>query len=705
MLPVVAVVVIAGWFGGTVATGQRGIGLSLVWLVPAMVSVVVAVMGMVIAGRSTQSGPNTSRPREDEPNSPSPPPPERAGRPRSQADTTPPTQPTSPIPNGPTSPSPPSLRGKGGTPDATPMPLVRGVWSTQVPADLAVAALLVTALAVVLWASDGVNHSWATTARARLATMAPLVLLVVLPMGWRLGGMTVGLATRIGLMGSIGIGAMAFFVATASGRLVTPDEWTIYAAAVGLVEHGKPVVFDGEPYRFTLTGTVPPPRPAEGNKPQWAPGKFSLVPTFVVAPIYGVARLLGAPDPATAAQRMPGDRAPLLVTMLVGPICAVFAVLATTSLSRAAGLDRSATVANAVVVATSSLIWPYASTIMNLSLAGATLAAATAAALRASLDGRLRDFALVGLLLGLAASSRYEFILLALPTWALVAFAAVGIRWRERSNTVRALLGAFAARGTIAVLAWSAVTLPLVFFMNLVRTGHVLDFGYGGEGFLASVLSKPWYGWFGLYLSSGCGLIVHAPMFVVAVAALAFLWDDDRSAAVVVAGIVLLGSVYYGSVSSTWCAQPAWGPRYMTSLMPVVLLPIGSLWARLTANGSAWRRNPFAWLALGVPFAANVVVNLLAILVDFGRGWQDHWALGATYQVAAWVPYFSGVTAHVRLLRSWILGGEASIDVQWLRGVEGTPTAGGTVAMVMLLVVAAACVGRAWRLAEQPPCD
>ena len=226
-----------------------------------------------------------------------------------------------------------------------------------------------SALAVVLWASDGVNHAWATTARARLATMAPLVLLVVLPMGWRLGGMTVGLATRIGLMGSIGIGAMAFFVATASGRLVTPDEWTIYAAAVGLVEHGKPVVFDGEPYRFTLTGTVPPPRPAEGNKPQWAPGKFSLVPTFVVAPIYGLARLLGAPDPATAAQRMPGDRAPLLVTMLVGPMCAVFAVLATTSLSRAAGLDRSATVANAVVVATSSLIWPYASTIMNLSLA------------------------------------------------------------------------------------------------------------------------------------------------------------------------------------------------------------------------------------------------------------------------------------------------------------------------------------------------
>ena len=56
-------------------------------------------------------------------------------------------------------------------------------------------------------------------------------------------------------------------------------------------------------------------------------------------------------------------------------------------------------------------------------------------------------------------------------------------------------------------------------------------------------------------------------------------------------------------------------------------------------------------------------------------------------------------------LRNEVQQGEASIDVQWLRGVEGTPTAGGTVAMVMLLVVAAACVGRAWRLAAKPPCD
>jgi hypothetical protein len=250
-----------------------------------------------------------------------------------------------------------------------------------------------------------------------------------------------------------------------------------------------------------------------------------------------------------------------------------------------------------------------------------------------------------------------------------------------------------------AVGAWLVVCGPLIFGWNLIRTGSIIDFGYGGEGFLSSVLDKPWYGWFGLLMSPGCGLVVHAPLVVVALMSVALLWEDDRSTAAVVAGVALIGCAYYGSVSSTWCAQTTWGPRYMTSLMPVLLVPIGSLWSRLASAGSPWRRNPFAWLVLGVPWAANVFVNLLAVLVDFSRGWQDHWALGATYQTVAWVPYFSGVTAHVRLVRAWLAGGEASIDVHWLRGAAGTPTVAGAVTMGMLLIIAAAFAGRAWRLA------
>jgi hypothetical protein len=629
IFPIVVCLFAAGWFGGSVATGQRGIGLSLAWLLPTVVAVVIVVVAMVVAT------------------------------------------------------------------------IVAGRTFPRIPAELAVASVVVGCLFTILWVSDGLNHAWATSLRARLVTMAPLALAVVLAMGWRLGRMTVGLVNRIGVLGSIGVGAMTFFVATASGRLVTPDEWTTYAAAVGLVEHGRPVVFDGEPYRFTLTGTVPPARPAAADIPAWAPGKFSLLPSLVIAPFYGVARLAGAPIPTDAAQAMPGDRAPELVTLLVGPICGAGAVMATALLARAANVGLRASVVVAMAVATGSLLWPYASTLMNLSITGGSLAVAVVATLRARQSGRLIDFASIGFLLGIASSTRYEFIILSLPLWLMctrVAWVSNG-KQDLRSSSMR--LREFTLRQMSAVGAWLVVCGPLVFSWNFVRTGSIVDFGYGGEGFLSSVLDKPWYGWFGLFMSAGCGLFVHAPLVVIAFMSIAFLWEDDEHTAWVVAGFALISCLYYGSVSSTWCAQPAWGPRYMTSLMPVLFVPIGSLWARLSATGSPWRRNPFAWLAFGVPWAANVVVNLLAVLVDFSRGWQDHWALGVTYQTAAWVPYFSGVTAHVRLLRGWLAGGESSIDVHWLRGSAGTPTLAGAASMGVLLLLAAAFAGRAWKLAEK----
>jgi hypothetical protein len=694
--PTVALVMAAGWIGGSVATGQRGIGLSLAWLIPAVVAAVVAGSALVVT----------------------------------------------------------SLRKRP-----------TGSIALSLAPELVAAVCAVAVLAGGLWASDALNHAWAMAPRVRMAALAPLALFVVLPMGWRLGAVSVGWAGlrssggamthalsgaasatrgpqakvlgevpapelrpahgarekgtfRLGLLGSIGAGAMAFFMATASARLVTPDEWTIYAAAVGLVEHGRPVVFDGEPYRFTLTGTVPPSRPAVADTPAWAPGKYSLLPSLLIAPVYGVARLVGAPNPNDAAQAMPADRAPELVTLLVGPMCGAGAVTATALLSRASTSGPRAAVVAASAVATASLLWPYASTLMNLSITGGALALAVVATLRAKQHGRLVDFAYTGFFLGIASSTRYEFILLALPVWLLCAHVAWFTGSHEGSACKvapapasqgrppvsggafpGALLRTFIFRQMAAVGAWLVVCGPLIFGWNLIRTGSIIDFGYGGEGFLSSVLDKPWYGWFGLLMSPGCGLVVHAPLVVVALMSVALLWEDDRSTATVVAGVALIGCAYYGSVSSTWCAQTTWGPRYMTSLMPVLLVPIGSLWSRLASAGSPWRRNPFAWLVLGVPWAANVLVNLLAVLVDFSRGWQDHWALGATYQTVAWVPYFSGVTAHVRLVRAWLDGGEASIDVHWLRGAAGTPTVAGAVTMGMLLIIAAAFAGRAWRLA------
>jgi len=511
---------------------------------------------------------------------------------------------------------------------------------------------------------------------------------------------------------------------------------------------------------------------------------------LAITPFQAVARLLGAPGPRIAGEGPLARRAPDLVTLGFGPFLGALTVMVTYLMAGSLGYRGAASLLPAMAVATASLVWPYSRTLLNMALPAVLTGAALAvigylrgvsasptpliarhfavgfdqgnsepiplptatppdvSALRSGFsEGRMA--ALAGALLGLAGAARYEYLVLGLPLWALLAWVVF-----QRSGLAG---GAFL--GGLAVVAGSATALPLTLGYNLLRTGHALDFGYGGEGFLSSLLAKPWYGWFGLLFSPGCGVAVHAPMMFVGLAGLVWLWEDAPDTAVAVAAMVGLACLYYGSLETTWCAQTTWGPRYLVGVAPLAYLPIAAIvkrmgrakqgvihphpnapdenalrlgamglarhinqagfvrnehinqggdvvgWGESEARGKeGMGGNPFAWLAIGLPWALNFVANALAIVVDFSRGWQDHWSLGATYLATTWVPYFSGITAHVRLARLWLHGGDASLDIHWLRASDGTPAISGALIMAGLLVVSVTAWAAAWqveRLADE----
>ena len=723
--------VLSGWFGGSVATGQRGIGASFAWLVPVIIVGVGGGFAVVAASWLRQ--------RRD-------------------------TRPDGLV----------TVFPGSGTAIGSPRPprLISG--------GFAFPFLEVGALAILLgslWVSDDLNHAWATLPRVRgvtallaaIAVVSRLAIAAVLSEvltpnvavatgdeSLRRSGSPVtdvGVLRRRGIVGGRATapllvlgGAFAFFVATASGELVTPDEWTAHGAAVGLVEHGRLAVFDGEPYPFTVVGIVRRPD-YPGEEASGLMSKYPVLSSLAIAPFQAVARLLGAPGPRIAGEGPLARRAPDLVTLGFGPFLGALTVMVTYLMAGSLGYRGAASLVPAVAVATASLVWPYSRTLLNMALpavlTGAALAvigylrgvsasptplvarrfaagfdqgnsepipAATAtppdvSALRPGFSANSEAHmsqegwrsgggmaALAGALLGLAGAARYEYLVLALPLWALLAWVVF-----QRSGLAG---GAFL--GGLAVVAGSATALPLTLGYNLLRTGHPLDFGYGGEGFLSSLLAKPWYGWFGLLFSPGCGVAVHAPMMFVGLAGLVWLWEDAPDTAVAVAAMVGLAYLYYGSLETTWCAQTTWGPRYLVGVAPLAYLPIAAIVKRMGWGGMGG--NPFAWLAIGLPWALNFVANALAIVVDFSRGWQDHWSLGATYLATTWVPYFSGITAHVRLARLWLHGGDASLDIHWLRATDGTPAVSGALIMAGLLVVSVTAWAAAWqveRLADE----
>ena len=238
-------------------------------------------------------------------------------------------------------------------------------------------------------------------------------------------------------------------------------------------------------------------------------------------------------------------------------------------------------------------------------------------------------------------------------------------------------LAAFAAGCTLVVAA--GVLLP-----NVIRTGEMLNFGYGGQQTLAAFSAKPHLGIYAILLSPGFGLFIYAPILILGTLSLVWLWEDAPGLAATIGAIAIMMIVLYGSASE-WRGGMTWGPRYLVPVMLLLCLPVAAFIQR---NG----RNPLAMatvLALGL---WGAVVNGLAVLFDFNHGWQNLWTLGADLWNITWTPQFSLIGAQLRLLRLWYGQGQGDFDL-YLAHALGWPVVVILVAAALVLVVALARAG------------
>ncbi|HEU5318851.1 MAG TPA: glycosyltransferase family 39 protein [Chloroflexota bacterium] len=523
-----------------------------------------------------------------------------------------------------------------------------------------------------LWGT--VNHYLTFWPRLRVALGVVVVLAVALGAGGALLLRVRPGRLRVGRL--VFVGTFLLMVASGGGHLYTPDEWTIYAAAVGLVEHGVPAAFRDEPYPLHVLGR---PARADGQSDEergYAFSKYGVTPTLLAAPVYALARVVG-PGPDLPAQAFPyGNLALPLVPLTLGPTITALTTALLLDVARRLGYPCRAAMIAAAGVTFGSLSWVYSKTLMNMPLTALFLLGGYWATLRARAEGTRRWGVLTGAALGAAIATRYEAVLFCVP---IVAVALLDIpRSRRRAEASRVAAGA------------AALVVPLVLGMNWLRTGSPVDPGYGGEGGLSSLAEKPWFGLFGIVFSPGCGLATLTPLMAVGLLSLVWLWEDAPAGALVAGSICAGALLYYGSLV-TWCGSLTWGPRYLVTVGPFMALPLASMWSRLRRPGHA-ARNPFLWLAGGGLFAWSAGTNLLAVLIDFNRGWQDHWGHGVTYLEVTWLPFFSGPVAHWRLLtREWLMDGIGGLDL-YLWHVPLGP-----LWVALLVGVGLACWGLAWR--------
>ena len=147
--------------------------------------------------------------------------------------------------------------------------------------------------------------------------------------------------------------------------------------------------------------------------------------------------------------------------------------------------------------------------------------------------------------------------------------------------------------------------LGLALWYNYARFGSILNTGYPAANLFSTPLPV---GLFGLLLSPGKSLFLYAPIALMGVAAFkAFAKSHKHELWMLLglfgANVLVIAKLMY------WSGEGSWGPRYLTLVLPCLVLPIGAL----LVTGSTVARRSFLALSL-----AGLLVQFGGISVYYG---------------------------------------------------------------------------------------
>lgn len=177
------------------------------------------------------------------------------------------------------------------------------------------------------------------------------------------------------------------------------------------------------------------------------------------------------------------------------------------------------------------------------------------------------------------------------------------VTWRRDRKQLGRMLGWAAAAGAPGVLVF--------LLYNRARWGGLFETGYGET--LGLMREDPVDGLWGMLLSPGKSLFLYSPPLVVGALALGKFARAHRGPALLLALVGLPPLLFYSRFLS-WAGDWCWGPRYLTYLVPLLLIP-----AVITAGPAMVRTR----LGLG---AAALVIGLGLLVQVLGAAFYwDSW--------------------------------------------------------------------------------
>jgi hypothetical protein len=350
--------------------------------------------------------------------------------------------------------------------------------------------------------------------------------------------------------------------------------------------------------------------------------------------LYGLAPLLQCAIhiPGAAVQRGISTRWPaywqvtwrftshLAPTLLGTLACVLFF-----GLCRRLGMRPVPAAASTLALAFSTSVWVYSRYPYSETLQLACFTGFFTKLLDVRENPTWRQAVVLGVWIGLLVNAKPVFLLSGIG-------AGLFLMWELRRNW-RALL--------LVALVSMASAFPFgaaYLYYNYVRWGSIYSTGYGlafaGSGVSSAPIGvlheSPWVGLFGMFLSPGKSIFLYCPPLFLAL--LGFIRFTKRFRTVVLAMVLtIFPGLYLHAQMISWAGDYAWGPRYMTFALAVLLLPAGFLLQDLLDKASSLRR----WL--GMAFFAAVFISGVAVTYLGNAIYWDHFIRVQTEATQFWL--------------------------------------------------------------------
>lgn len=252
--------------------------------------------------------------------------------------------------------------------------------------------------------------------------------------------------------------------------------------------------------------------------------------------------------------------------------------------------------------------------------------------------------------------------------WYLLAASVEGHLDRRRLALAALFFGAIGLC-FVGALAWY----NLARFGSPFKTGYEIE-GFGSESLLIGQPIDVLVGLYGLLLSPGKGLLLHALPVALAVAGMGRFWSSRRLEAVFIIGTsaaTVFGVALWRDWSGGWC----WGPRLVLNVLPLLMIPTAAAVDGLSQSHRWWQR--LVWPALLVlGFASQLIGVLPNYLAWYLRVGRD--------DLIYYNPSYAPLRGHLEA----ILRGE--IDLFWMNTDHFFPGAGPVMSALLFALIAVA---------------